>query len=183
MITKNLKKLSAGILCTSSNQNCFIPLVDDTGATVYASMPYASNSNGRYFPGVGAITSYVEATSIQGIMAGTGTTPPTEDDYSLESPLLSGASKTLTPVFSLDANGNPIVSVDITIPNTGDSPITVSEIGYIVNVRCSATSGGSSASNKRILLDRTLLSSPVTIPAGSSATITYTLTGVWNTGA
>lgn len=183
MITKNLKKIAAGILCASSSGYSFIPIVDISGETVYASMPYASNSSGRFFPGVGSIQAITGSVNAAGVRVGAGATQPTEDDYNLESQITTIAGTTLTNItFNCDNNDNPVVNIPVKVQNNGDGPITVREIGYAVSIRC-GTSVGSSGSAHIILLDRTLLDTPVTIQAGETKVITYTLKGIWNTGA
>ena len=182
MITNNLKKIAAGILLPNTTPNFFIPLINDAGVQVYYSMPYASNTNGRYYPAVGHINSAVRAETIPGIMVGTGSAQPTGNDYRLQSPILDNGSESNLITFSLDANNNPEATILVPFTNTSSDSVTIREIGYVENVRCSASSGGTSSSYHRILLDRTLLDAPLTVPAGGTATITYVLKGVWNQG-
>lgn len=100
------------------------------------------------------------------IKCGTGTTAATEDDYILESvatglncdsvvtAIGSNYSKTYTAIFS----------------NITNADIIVTEIGFFINY---PTNGGSTVD--WFLLDRTVLSTPITIPAGESKSITYEL--------
>ena len=64
---------------------------------------------------------------------------------------------------------------DITITNTSNADITISEIGYAVQAQCAYSIGGTSSENGTVLYDRTVLASPVTIAAGDYETIRYTL--------
>lgn len=98
------------------------------------------------------------------IQCGTGTTAATEDDYVLESVAIglecnsaitavgSNYSKTYTAIFS----------------NPTNADIIVKEIGFFTTY---PTNGGSNAD--WYLLDRTVLATPITIPAGESKAITY----------
>lgn len=53
--------------------------------------------------------------------------------------------------------------------NTSSADVTIREIGYY------ACYDGNTK-NSRVLLDRTLLDTPVTIPAGSIGQVVYTIT-------
>lgn len=99
-----------------------------------------------------------------GIGFGSGTTPPTIDDYKLESAISSGLS------FSFVQNyGNPCTWI-ITITNTSDEEITISELGMFTSIYSNYSSSGS---NVTALVDRTVLDNPVTIPAGGIGKIEY----------
>ena len=139
------------------------------GTTVYV-------ANKMAFPASVSSSVITSAGSSTGIQIGSGTTPATEDDYHLESQLTSGCSASApTMEFGEDENGNPIVEYTFTVTNNSENPITISEIGYFQNLYASTTKGSTSATNKNCMLDRTVLSSPVTIPAGEYAAIKYTL--------
>ena len=104
-----------------------------------------------------------------GIMFGTGTTPPTMNDYKLESPIIDGT------VYATDQNAptqgfetdKAKIYVSHEVKNQGTNPVTITEAGVF---GCQST-----ASKTSFLLDRTVLDTPVTIPAGESRTITYAI--------
>ena len=114
-----------------------------------------------------------------GISIGTGDTPPTEEDYNLEATITSGVTMTLTETASgIDAPGMPYIQFKITVTNTGSDPITVKEIGYKRQASVKLSLGYSSSGgtgNTVLLLDRTVLDTPVTIAAGDAGIITYKL--------
>ena len=105
--------------------------------------------------------------SSTGVVLGSGSTPPTLDDYTLEEMIESGLSGSVTNT-AVDENHN--VTKTYTITNTSDEDITITEIGihgwaYTQENRNSVC----------LLIDRTLLEEPVTIPAGGVGIVTYTL--------
>ena len=104
-----------------------------------------------------------------GVILGDGDTPPTSDDYKLAGNIVTGFnySKTLTQVVSETAVTAKAV---YTITNANSTEITIKEIGLIGNADNSASS------SKIFLLDRTVLDTPVTIPAGGIGQVEYTIT-------
>lgn len=107
-----------------------------------------------------------------GIALGSGTTPPTIDDYYLENPLIDqGASYTATATVG-GANNNNLFSTTslITVKNTGASAITIGELGLWTT----DTTSGTSKTN-RFLLERTVLDTPVVIEPDGMGVIEYTI--------
>ena len=94
--------------------------------------------------------------SSSGVTLGSGSTPATVDDYKLESAITKGLSVSITRIYE-----NPVKLV-ILITNTSDAPITIAEVGW------QSLFGGAYA-----LADRTVLDTPVTIPAGGIGKIEY----------
>lgn len=119
----------------------------------------------------------INAYANPGVWIGSGTTPAAVTDYALENRITSGASgRCVVPSDTgVDENGNPQIMMVLTITNTGSSSITVSEVGFFQNVKASTSPNSGGGSGTLIMLDRTLLNTPATIPAGESAAITYTL--------
>lgn len=106
--------------------------------------------------------------SKRGVCFGNGTTPPTENDHCMEGDLLTNYGCSQTYEFSKDS-----ITFTYTITNNGSDPFTISEVGllgyaYVGNGNYRYYSSG-------ILLDRTLLESPITIPAGGVGQLTYTI--------
>jgi hypothetical protein len=111
------------------------------------------------------------STSSAYIHLGRGTTPPTLDDYCLEDLISSGVSLgDKTVVKSIDGN-TVTLEYGVTVNNASSDDITIGEVGISVPA--------SYASNSRyaVLIERTVLSEPVTIKAGEVGSVTYTL--VW----
>jgi hypothetical protein len=106
-----------------------------------------------------------------GLYFGSGTTPATKEDITLESLIASGLTIANGNIFfENDANGRHVISVDNVLTNTTDAPITISEIGLISGV------ANSSSKYTQVLFERTVLSSPITIAPGESKLITYKIT-------
>ena len=103
-----------------------------------------------------------------GVSFGTGTTPPTASDYALESILgdtqISVAAPNAVSYSQGDTYDSYFVAFGVT--NKTSEAITISEVGLtaspVTNTVC-------------VLVDRTVLDTPVTIPAGQSKQITYTI--------
>jgi hypothetical protein len=177
MITKNYKARVATLLQMTTNSSnpgggTGLLSVKDVGGTTR----YINYCNNNSFPY--AIASSVSFnTNVAGIQVGTGSTAATEDDYKLETQITSGVrASSTTQTCGVDSSGNPYLEYLFTLTNTTSSDITVREIGYVQQFRLADTQGGSQSSTARyLLLDRTVLDTPVTVPANDSAAIKYTL--------
>ena len=170
MITKNMKLIMAAMIVSHNGQQIVnIPGARKTdGTNVYI---------GSFFTSVSYPVSYSQQviTSItsSGIILGVGNTPATENDYTLENPITSGfTASTPSATKGVDNNGNPYLEYAFTVTNTGSSDLTIKEIGYIQSAYVGTTLNGSSSVG-RLLLDRTVLETPVTIPSGEYAAIKY----------
>lgn len=106
-----------------------------------------------------------------GLYFGSGTTPPTKEDITLESLIESGLTVNSGGVFfENDDNGQYVVSANNVLTNASDAPITINEIGLISGV------ASSSSKYTQVLFERTVLSSPITIQPNESKLVTYKLT-------
>ena len=173
-------KVAAGIL--RSGTNTYSPVFDfntqpnvatgqtkDVTGTDYYVAPYPSGAVG--------FTTLSTSLTTSGIIVGTGNTPATEDDYALDSMITSGITGSISasPIISFDSSSNEyVVARDVTIANGGSSALTISEIGILGKAYTASSKGSTVGStNKYILVDRTVLPEPVTIPAGESGVIRY----------
>ena len=170
MITKQFKQFMAVLLQANNDSLAgLLPCKNYDGTTVYVS-PYIYNT----FPKEASKTVRFNPV-MPGILVGSGSTPATEDDYALEAIIDSGLSaSSTTRTLSLDESGNPVLTMTFTLTNTESYSITVSEIGYCQTIFCSTTQNANS-NTMPLYIDRTVLSNPVTIAAGDSATIKYQL--------
>ena len=173
MITKNFKALLAVLLLAKDSPYFgILPVKNRSGSTKYLTS-YFKNTNS--FPY--SLTASVGFSDTgYGLCVGSGNTAATEDDYTLEQAITSGlsaSSPSATP--SLDSSGNPQLEIVFTLTNTTSSDIVVKEIGYVQKLYVASQQGGSSATTENCLLDRTVLETPVTIPANGYAAMKYTL--------
>ena len=170
MVTKNYYKLLGAFVTNTDNKisaknysgnnvliypdNRFVAFGIDGDSAWSASMGYTRTS----LSGSG------------GVLLGDGDTPPTPDDYKLAGNIISGF--TYTKVLKKIYN-DPSVSAKVryTITNAKDTEITIKEIGLI-----SGSSRTPNDTSSKILLDRTVLDTPVTIPAGGIGQVEYTIT-------
>ena len=108
-----------------------------------------------------------------GVYFGSGTTPPTKEDYTLEAPIASGLSgighKAKADLVIYD-NGKAKAEGNYLIKNETDEDITVSEVGYFSRSIVYTTVG------KLTMYDRSLVEPPVVIPPGEVRMITYRIT-------
>lgn len=111
-------------------------------------------------------TSYASATG--GIVFGDGSAPVTPDDYTLSGNIISGITASCTVSNELVDNVSTTKSI-ITITNGNDSDITISEVGLMAKTSLSDNAKYS------FLTERTVLDTPVTIPAGGIGQVTYTI--------
>ena len=105
-----------------------------------------------------------------GAIIGTGTTPPTVDDYCLSGDIISGFVYSVAHTATNDSGGVTFKSI-FTITNTGSEAFTIGEVGLI-----GACAGGTSTTaSYKALFDRTVLDEPITIEAGGIGKLTYTI--------
>lgn len=166
MVTNNFKKiLFGGIFCstsTSYNNPSFgyIELVDTNGNDV--------NINGGGYGGGQVQSSLVnalnhlekqESSGALTIKVGTGTTTPTTDDYEIQ----NEAAGITCDSTSIGFTSNFTKTYTATFSNSTASNVNITELGLFAT----------NSDLQTFLLDRTVLSTPITIPAGESKTITY----------
>ena len=137
-------------------------IISDENTTKNVEFP-SSNWYG-VFP---AMCKYKNASSYQWVSFGNGTTPATVNDYKLESEITTGISVTSQDSPTTEQTDKYILWT-ATFGVKASVETTISEIGLFSNVY---TSSG----NLITLVDHTVLETPVTIPAGQSKQITYTI--------
>lgn len=108
-----------------------------------------------------------------GVSFGTGTTPATSSDYVLESILgstqISVSAPSAVSFSRFDTHDEYSVTFGIT--NKTAEAITITEVG----LTALPTDANVMGVYSYVLVDRTVLDTPVTIPAGQSKQITYTI--------
>jgi hypothetical protein len=103
------------------------------------------------------------------LKVGTGTTTPTEDDYELATVNTDISCDTIVVGNSV----NYTKTYTATFSNPTSSDITVTEVGLYGNIQYINNSQTTEYTD--CMFDRTVLTTPITIPAGESKAITYEL--------
>ena len=101
-----------------------------------------------------------------GVIFGTGTTPPSIDDYTISGDIITGLNSSAVFDTSFDDAGRTVTTT-YTLTNTNDEAVTIGEIASVM--------GAGSSSSYAILLERTVLESPITIEPGGVGQVTYTI--------
>ena len=171
MLTNNFYKAVAGALSGNTELNMKEMTKTDGKVTNDISSSYAVPNEMnpfRYMNNVySANNNQLASANGGGIIIGTGTTPPTVNDYKLENQITSGFGSTTSFPNSDSAvyNARGIVSC-CTITNSSQTDnLVINEIGYIK----------SKAGYWNILYDRIVLDTPITIAPGATKAIEYRL--------
>ena len=156
MLTKNfyaLMRIAIGKISSTVNS------LDNTPSTV--------DYNSSNWFGILGNMNYYTTNGYQYVRFGNGTTPATVNDYKLESMIASGI-EVANPNTVTTEQTDSYISWTVTFGVSAPVETTISEIGLIAKAY---------RSNWPIdtLVDRTDLDTPITIPAGQSKQITYTI--------
>ena len=173
MLTKNAKKIILYYIMNSDgtgNDNptpttTEITLTNISGADKRANLTYYSIYS--FINSLNHIRTAPTEGSVTFIRVGTGTTRETEDDYKLEE---YATGLTCDSVVTAIGSNDSKKIYTATFSNTTDADIAVTEIGFFTNCYYQSYND-----NDNFLLDRIVLDTPITIPAGESKAITYEL--------
>lgn len=104
------------------------------------------------------------------IILGNGTNQgESPEDFRLESQITTNLSCDSVSV----SRNTTVKTYTATFSNSGTSDITVTEVGYVSRINYTYSNWKDIYDN--FLMDRTVLDTPITIPAGESRTVTYKL--------
>ena len=108
-----------------------------------------------------------------GVYFGTGTTPATLADYRMERPIESGLSITNPSRYTFVDNGAGkwTFSASLVLTNTTGAEMNIYEIGIVTPLGTSV-----SGAWYPTLMEHTVLTEPITVPAGGAKLVTLTLT-------
>lgn len=173
MLTKNAKKLILNYIMNSRGENASEPnpttaaitLTNISGDDKVTNLNYYSVFS--FINSLNHMSTAPTTNSVTFIRCGTGTTEATEDDYKLEN---YATGLTCDSVVTAIGGNYSKKTYTATFSNTTDADISVTEIGFFTN--CYYRTSGD---NDNFLLDRIVLDTPITIPAGESKAITYEL--------
>lgn len=174
MLLRNFYKCLAGLFAgDKTGPACY--RIDDTDNTVSPTIYGTSTSNKTSDAyGIGALSfiqpssSYTRIASLNNVMTsngafnggtvfGDGTDEVTFDDLTMSGNIITGITATCTATATHDDDGVTI-EASYTITNNNSNDITISEIGRITYL---------------MLIERTLLDTPVTIPGGAIGQVKY----------
>lgn len=158
--------MASAVMCASTPTKYYVTAPNGTTrVATYSSAKSAGLLNGASFlTGIGSngyFTTY-------GFCLGRGATPATKADYALEDMITSGLScitySTATNWY--DDGAEKIWSY--TMQNTSDADITIREIGKIGQFYSGNTA-------YHVMVDRTVLDTPITIPAGETKVLSHSI--------
>lgn len=153
-----------------------------SGGSAYSfNIPVKTTANQTRYLGSGNYLNVGNVTSLQlnainaGLSVGTSDTAATDEDYILGATITSGLSGVITNSHGMD-NDDPYVIFNVVLSNSTTSDIIVKEIGYKQNVYGATSAGATSGlGNNTVLFDRTVLDTPLTVPARGNAALQYKL--------
>lgn len=171
MLTRNFWRIIGAIMPRLGGNTYSATLVLPTGATIAETM---LSSSAKPYSLLGAISSPYNAITYGSTIAGTwygkGTTPATLDDYTLEEPFtddrVTGVCGGPSSLTNTEGPDHYRISATHQITNNTTEEVTITEIGCFVAV----TSAG-----KVCLLDRTVLETPIVIPAKETVSVEYVI--------
>lgn len=171
MFVKNFYRIMARNYFAYNNQNAINIQVADGGSMSPMNIVCDTFSyNSAKYPYLGTVVKSYSGGG--GILFGNGNTPVTVDDYKLSGDVISTITATVAVTWDYTDDGCSGTAV-CTLTNTGSSAITIAEVGLFA--------GFTSNNNMNVLIERTLLDEPITIPAGGIGKVTYTITFAYPT--
>lgn len=113
------------------------------------------------------------------LLFGSSTTTPTIDDYQMEDAFgadtLQYVSQSTSSTINDETQTYQLIFTN-TLRNITSSDITIKEVGYIKGIYSLVNGEGSNVSNPHFLFWREVLTTPITIAAGATKTITTVIT-------
>lgn len=169
MITQNLKNIQGYVFTGDAAVRSHLTTISNQ-----SEICNTGNENSRILTGMAGSNTDIDlstdgcTSSGLAIAVGTGTTTPTVSDYTLATPIsVSDVSCVSASNAYSEPSGERYITA--TFNNNTSNDITINEVGLILDLWIS------SHFSYKILLDRQVLSSPVTIPANSEIALVYTL--------
>lgn len=114
---------------------------------------------------------YVTGIVLGGVYLGSGETPVARSDYKIDPVKLGKVTYSVN--WGLDDSGKPYTLFSIAYGNNSNQNVKISEIGYFLSVSTVKDLGP-------VLIDRTLLDSPVVVAPGESCGIKYKITNLFD---
>lgn len=171
MVTKSFKNFLATILTANEGGYGVVPVTDVYGIRRYATNYLYTQSGFPY----NCRHTYTLNKYAGGVCFGSGGDAENEEDYNLVNQITSGVSVLLVSRNSGREDGCPTLTFTFSIVNTSLETIVVREVGYKCPMVCADTPGRNQNDARIVMLDRTLLETPLVILPSDSATLIYTL--------
>lgn len=175
MLLKNWYKLLARVFSNTADENTHATNTDGSKGSASAANSSANNGGCCLSPTVqSSMAPYMGwpragYANAGGVVFGNGSGPVSFDDYKLSGDVHTNFSASnVTPTITTDENGVTLTAL-YTITNTGDAEMVISEIGLLA---CRAQVSSAAWS---VLVEHTVLDTPVTIAAGGVGQVTYTI--------
>ena len=175
MLLKNWYILRALKQLYTTSSILATPMVAYNGNTPLNFYPHYSQPAGY----LGGLLSSVlnEASYRQGVLFGDGNTAVTINDHCLSGNVIPLSSDNVRVSITNEASDSGLtVKARYTITNVASTDITIREVGLMEGYRYHNDS-----SDAAVLVDRTVLDTPVTIPAGDVGQVEYTITSNYPT--
>lgn len=180
MFTNNYIALRKGVfLCSSTSSTEIYKIVNAAGDQISCYSDEASGADVGGWMNIGRCRSLVTGKAslvtavYAGVYFGSGSTEAKPTDYTLENPITAGLTITSLSESvkeSQPENGKYVFSADLLVENTTGEGIIIREIGLFTPVT------KTSSEVYLTLMNRMVLSEPITIPAGESKVVTYKIT-------
>ena len=181
MILKNYYKLASMPIIGNISTSCKIVKIDGSVTSAYRT-GFASAA-GSYVPTCtrnlydaqgfdGLNKSIATSYEFNTCVVGNGTVEATINDYCLSGDIITNIASTVKTSCQADEEGLSKTAI-WTITNNNSEAITIGEIACVGGYKSSTSSNIQSPSP--MLIERTVLENPVTIPAGGVGQVTYTI--------
>lgn len=165
MVTRNWYNMFKAYRCETTITD---GIRNTSGNFIKAGYSVTSSNSSFYFPALLLRPTTVSLSlTNQGIIFGSGSTPATVDDYKLEAMITAGLSWNMSK--SITPENDP--SWLITLTNTSDEDFTIGEVGILAGAFTAANSGSPSI----VLMERSVLENPITIPSGGVGQVEYAI--------
>lgn len=170
MLTKNFWSIFSAVMSRYEANSYYAPVVYADGTEGSEPLLTSSSKPSTVLGAMVLPRSDSNYGSSIGTWYGRGTTPATVDDYALEAPItddsLTGTCGGISALLKTAGADHYRISITHQVTNTTAQEITISEVGCF---------GQLSSGGKAVLLDHTVLETPITIPAKETISLEYVI--------
>lgn len=171
MFTRNWYILqSLNMLAEEKQFSTHLHSLDWSGDENYLLYYYPLSRGINIYKALNTVKTDLTNNSKEGVLFGTGDTLASIDDYKLAGDLIQNIAVTVSRTYSYSKKKQSVKAV-YTIANNNTEEITIKEVA--LNVGFPYDKNGNL---NGCIIDRTVLDTPVTIPAGRAGQVEYTIT-------